>query len=505
MEFADLSWSPDGKHLAFCAWYYDEGAVYEEMPIEQVLITVAVDNPTDIRVLTPSAIYKLVPDESCRYWALVSYWGLFILDLRDGTISHPFLAFKPGDRRDYITDAIWSNSGDEILFTVFEYGPVVSTPYRLNLSTNQTSRIFPVDSDAIPTRLKPLRWEKDSMVLFLAEESDHPGFTIRQVDIRTGKITPVSIEQVPKRLLPRLSVLAEGNGVLHIESCGARVRSLVPQSKGWLENAYLSPDSRFIVYTHRQDDERRTYLIRTDGTDNRLIECGEPYAWIGDGSGLLSYHQEFLKFTAINGKTSVICPINESAVNSIVPAPTGSWWAMELSLDKDRTVIALGNLDSSGYRLIGTGTAPQWLNSNHLLYHTPHGFATLTLQPFSHRTVKLLANGFYPTWHDDTTIRFFAGTSYYKWEQEKMTVHYPTTAACWFVNINTGRMWQAETTAVPVIPLRPDLTPASAPHQDLLAWFADLSSAGEPPRPAILIGNKSRTWQKVVVGPWTNY
>lgn len=504
MEFQHLGWSPDSRRLAFTARYQDEGGDVEGLESEDVIAVVRIDSQSPVRILTPSVINRLIPDQAGEQLAMITGWGVYGLNFADGSLRQLLLVDQPGDRRSYIEDGVWSGSGTRLALTVFDYA---SNRFQLReLEAERGLLRSPGAVAADADWLAVLYYEGDS-ALVIAEgasaDSAAPVSFWRLVPGR-GLREPLTAEQIRSETFPLLSYSLPAEGVIELESLGMPLRRLRLQPGGRIESVKLAPDFRHIAYIHSDDSGRTLWLVRTDGRDHRRLPVAGPYAWQPDGSGLIVADQEGLVQAGLDGRIKSLLSLEGLTVTAIVPAPEGNRLILEL-LQADTGLVAVVEPDSAHFRIIGRGYQPRWLNGNRILFRTATGFGRQDLNSGELRMANLITNGFAPEWLDDTTVIFAAGTGVYQSTGTRLEVRYPKQRQWWCVDVRTGRMWPYPEA------FRGGSAPAVrkgaviSPDGRLKAWIGDAGGGDAPARPAVYVSDVKGGGRRIVAGPWSNY
>ncbi len=474
------------------------------MESENLVAVVWVDSELPVRILTPSVINRVIPDRSGDQLALVTSWGVFTLNFCDGSVRQLLLVESPGDRRNYIADGVWSDSGTRLALTVFDYSSNRCQLRELEISRGNIQLRARGLADA--DRLAVLYYEGDS-ALIVAEralvDSSAPFSFWRLVPGRVGKV-PLTAEQIRSGAFPLMSYSVPADGVIELESLGMPVRRLKLQSGGKIESVKFAPDFRHIAYVHSDGSRRSLWLVKTDGSENRQLPVAGPYVWQTDGSGLIIAHQDSIVQVALDGRVRYLFSLTGFTVTAIVPAPEGSRLLVELK-QADTDLVAIVEPDSAHFRIVGNGYQSRWLNDYRACFRTATGFGRYDLSSGDLRIVNLITSGFAPEWLDDTTIIFAAGTGIYRTLGTELKVQYPEQRQWWCVNVNTGRMWQFLGEFSGISPSGDRAGPITSPDRRLKVWIGDAGQRNGPNRPAVYVSDVEGSGERIVAGPWTNY
>lgn len=465
---------------------------------------VRVDSQLPVRILTPSVINRVIPDHPGEQLALVTGWGVFTLNFGDGSVRQLILVDNPGDRRNYIEDGVWNDSGTRLALTVFDYS---TNRFQLReLETNSGILRSPGAVAADADWLAVLYYEGDSALVIAERPLADSAAPVRFWRLVPGSGTkaPLDAGQVKSGTFPLLSYSGPADGVIELESLGVSVRQLKLKPGAEIQDVKFAPDFRHIAYIHSDDSGRTLWLVKTDGSGNRQLPVAGPYAWWADGSGLIIACQESVVQAGLDGRVRCIFSVKGFTVTGIVPAPEGRRLLLEL-LRADTGLVAVAEPDSAHFRIIGRGYQSRWLDNNRVFFRTATGFGRYELSSGELAMVNLITSGYAPKWLDDTTVIFAAGTGVYQSAGTRLEVKYPEQRQWWCVNVNTGRMWQYPDA------LRSGSAPAVrkgqviSPDRGLKAWIGDAGQRNGLNRPAVYVSDVKGGGKRIVAGPWTNY
>lgn len=509
VEFWHLTWSPDSRHLAFGATYYDDGS--DEGGTDDVVLCVAVDSPATPRLLTPGLRAAALAHDG-RGFAFVNPYGLFALDLADGRRRQLLLVANPGDRRNRLVNVVWSGSDRAVAFTHYDYARDGNTVAVLGLDTAAAHLTLLLDDDWAPG-LTALYWEADSTVVCAKTRGETPDqqHPFWRLNARTGEFHPMTLDELRAGFRPRPSARGDRMDIV-IESLGIelrRFRSGITRD-GWLDNVLISPDRRWVAYEQSWEGGRETRIVRADGKDDRTVRVGSPWSWLPDGSSLLSCMDGSWQVSPVEGSPRQLFPVAGKGVGSPAFASDGRRFVFVIQQD-DAPRVALASVDSAGYRVLCPGQSPRWLSDSLILAVTADGLAAVTLPRHAVTDIPCLGNGHHPSWLDDSTVVFSRGMG--EWERDGesgRSVVYPGSRRHWQVDVNSGRMRPTDVAPTPqAVMADAKGEPLLSPDGRLVAWIEDIPS-GEGDhvrwyRTGIFVADKARTWRRLLVGPWANF
>jgi hypothetical protein len=143
--------------------------------------------------------------------------------------------------------------------------------------------------------------------------------------------------------------------------------------------------------------------------------------------------------------------------------------------------------DGSGFRVLDSGWAPQWLGNDSILYHRYRGFGIISAEGAGRRLICYPRNGHDPRWVSDSVIQFrvgrggtdpepfsedpseYRGEDYYLSYTVDTCVYYRDEL--WQANINTGELKPVSVPLEPMIRvLANDTVPVPSPDGRRFAY-----------------------------------